>query len=151
MSDNYVKFAEVIRHLTPEEEKFLKEKFEAAKDICDKQEEEDPGYDAPYLCEEFEFDTDRHGDDDGWGRYFYFHSEECGGDFDALGVIFTEFLKKFRPDQMIVISYSETCSKPAVESFSGGGIVITVYGVKTINARDYLIRKGKKILEKGVE
>ena len=149
MANNYQLFSEVIPHLNKKEEAFLMEKFQANKDAVKKWEDSDMSEDEPIpLCEEFGIHTDTDKGKRGWGRYFYFHSMESGGDYDGIEIILTEFLRKFRPEQYIVVSWADTCSKEVAGDFGGGAIIITANGSKHIDARDWAIQRGLELLNK---
>ena len=61
---------------------------------------------------------------------------------EAIGTV-QEFLQEFYPDEFkVVISWADYCSKPRLDSFSGGTAVVTKNGFKLFDpvqqAREYV-------------
>ena len=56
--------------------------------------------------------------------YVWFHSEESGS-VEHVASFVQEFLKKWRPNGCWVLTWANTCSKPRLEGFAGGGVFVT--------------------------
>src|SRR5689334_10468962 len=106
MANYYVQFSEIVPNLTGEEEQWLREalaKLAAEDDL--------PG---------FQFDFGEKGDS---GKHLWLYSEESG-DPERVGAFVRRFLENFRPDDCWSLTYAETCDKPRVSGFSGGGLFV---------------------------
>jgi hypothetical protein len=166
MVEHYVQFCEVLPHLDPGEEAWLKGQLEYVYVLEDGEvvAEEEPGTFSPpaeiegrtivwegyrFLQDSEEaqvaagdsnrgfdcaFQTDEVGT---MGRCFRVFSEESGEPL-YLARLVQRFLARFRPEECWSLSYAETCSKPCVREFGGGGIVVTATEVFVQTTGDYL-------------
>jgi hypothetical protein len=153
MANNYLQFSEVIRQITPDEEKWLQEQLEVVY-VFDGHEyrehelpkELDPthaqfvgsrtyrdmeDYDASEedagFC--YKFCTAEDDDPDRWGRHLWLSAEE-GGDLDRVAHFVQKFLRAFRPGECWSLTWSESCSRPRVGEFGGGALFVTADDVK---------------------
>lgn len=111
MSNYYTMFSFEIESITDEERQWLREKYEAGYS------EDDSGVRFEI---NFELDLDQ-------SKAAWFHSED-GGDIAVVADFVTEFIDKFRPNEIVVIEWADTCSKPVVGGFGGGAVVISKEG-----------------------
>jgi hypothetical protein len=63
---------------------------------------------------------------------------EAGGDPDEVAQVFKAFLRKFRPREMLVVRYAETCSKPRLGEFGGGAYVVMANKIEQISAHGWV-------------
>lgn len=80
-------------------------------------------------------------DDDG----LWFHADEAG-DPDHVAQFVEEFLRRFRPDDHVGFSWADTCTKPRLDEFGGGAMVITAHGTEAMSVYQWL---GEKFAELG--
>lgn len=114
MADNYTQFSEMIPCKTKEQQDWLlKELADGVKD--------DDGGEHP-VCE---FSADK---EDIW-----VHAEDSG-DLDALADVVSFFQLRFEIDEPWTLTWAETCSKPRVGNFGGGGVVVYRGKVSWLNA-----------------
>jgi hypothetical protein len=115
MADNYTQFSTMIENLTESERawcvKYLEEL--AARSDEEIQEQGDCG-----IALESE------------GLWLY--AEEYG-DVEFAALVIQEFLKNCRPDKCFGFEWANTCSKPRIDEFSGGGVFITATDMKWFN------------------
>lgn len=161
MANNYLQFSEVMRQITPEEEKWLQEQLEVVYvfDGSEYRENElregqDPA-EAEFIgcrvfrdmedCDASEedagfsylFDTAEDGDPDCWGRHLWIYADE-GGDLDRVAHLVQKFLRAFRPGECWSLAWSESCSKPRVGEFGGGALFVTVGEIKWQNSCSFI-------------
>ncbi len=66
---------------------------------------------------------------------------EGGGSVEALAAFLESFLKRWRPKDGIGFSWADSCSKPHVNSFSGGACWVTVEETHWLTATDWLAKR----------
>ena len=59
-------------------------------------------------------------------------------DIDGVLGLVQRFLEKFRPNDYWSIEWSNTCSKPRVDAFSGGAAIITAKEVRSLHISEWL-------------
>lgn len=127
MADNYTQFSEMIPCKTKEQQDWLlKELADGVKD--------DDGGEHP-VCE---FSADR-GD-------VWVHAEDSG-DLDALANAVSFFQLRFKIEEPWTFTWAETCSKPRVSQFGGGGIVVYKGKIHGMNAWDWCTAEAKRLQE----
>lgn len=161
MANNYLSFSEVIPHLTPDEEAWLRKQLETVHVFGDREYAEDEvpqdldpanadwsgcrawrdlddydPEDGEPVGFQWEFHDD-HDTPDGWDRHLWLYTEEWGNPSRVAHLV-QKFLKDFRPDQCWVLTYATTCSKPRVGEFGGGGVFVTTEAIRWQNAYDFL-------------
>lgn len=67
------------------------------------------------------------------GRYMWIHSDYGEGDVDAAIDWVQYFFKHRRPDGELGFCWANSCSKPRLGAFSGGGVVLTASKYEFIN------------------
>ncbi len=127
MPNYYTQFSTAIESLSEDEAAWLKRVLQDTWDL-------DPdGSEYAWLIEQMdETDTDLEGwpsfghqfKENGDKPYLWVYSEESGNIEHVAGLV-QAFLAKFRPDVTVSLEWAETCSKPAVDSFGGGAVVVT--------------------------
>jgi hypothetical protein len=157
MADNYLEFSEVLAHLSPQEEAWLREQLEFVYVVGEQEYTQDTlpadldpekadwqgcraWRDLPD-CEEdgeigfhYEFHDD-HRTADSWGRHLWFCTDGWGDPWRVAHPV-QKFLKQFRPKDSWSITYAISCSKPRVSEFGGGGIFVTAAETKAYDAHD---------------
>lgn len=139
MADNYRQFAEVIEGLNDEEADWLESELENSLDACESDEERDAR--RAVIEQQFECDEPEYWPDFNWEvarepgkkhelRVF---AEDHGSVEDVAGVV-RAFLRKFRPKDSFILSWSDTCSKLRTGEFDGGAIFVTAQGVEFLQA-----------------
>ena len=53
---------------------------------------------------------------------------------DHAAAFIRRFLAMFRPDKTFVFEYANTCSKPRIDSFGGGCVIVTAKGFRTYDS-----------------
>lgn len=93
---------------------------------------------CPSVCFDCEADCLPHGlnfeiqEDSKDKKYIWIYAEE-NGDVEVLVAILQLFLKECRPTGKIGFTWANTCSRPLLNSFDGGGCNITAKGVRWFN------------------
>lgn len=59
---------------------------------------------------------------------------------EELVALIQKFLLRFHPDKMFGFTWAETCSRPVVDAFSGGAVVIGPYTEKWMVTRQFVSR-----------
>ena len=133
MADNYQLFSEMISGLTADEAEWIERMLG-----CDPEE--------PSILEEAGFDL-KEIDLEYWPGFeselrnaegeFWLYGDEYANVSHA-GEFVRAFLAKFRSDQCWSLTWAETCSKPRVGEFGGGGLFVTAKEVTALNATDWV-------------
>ena len=55
----------------------------------------------------------------------YWIRSDDAPNLDALGVVLSQFLERYRPEEAITFCWAETCSSPRLDAFGGGVAIIT--------------------------
>lgn len=118
MANNYLEFSEVIDNLTPEEMDWWEN--EAYKVDAE---------DDDFQCCDYDIKRDE--------RTVWFHADESGN-LEAVDLVVTEFLKKFRPNEYFALTWSCGCSKPRIGEFGGGAMFVTAKGTKYTDSYTWL-------------
>jgi hypothetical protein len=66
-----------------------------------------------------------------------FYAEECGWP-DRVGFLIQKYLRRFHPGECWSLTWSETCSKPHVGEFGGGGMLVTAERMIFLNAHEFV-------------
>lgn len=160
MANDYLKFSEILTHLTELEEAWLKEQLQpisvfgnekfVQEDIPDRLAKTMPDWTgARFLFEDLPFDPDWstlsfeyefQDDDEGNGRVLWFYSQGDGS-VENVAWLVHRFLAKFRPDQYWMLGYSLTCSKLRVGRFHGGALFVTASAIKGDSASAFLVEQ----------
>lgn len=130
MAENYIQFSEIITGVTPEQKEWLIDwllQYHERKDRPDKLEwSKERG-----LCEYNNEDADV------WPRFDWVFTEDGdlwirddGGDgsVEDVAVLVKTYFKRFKFDSYFTLTWAETCSKPRVGEFTGGGFIVTPHG-----------------------
>lgn len=128
MADNYLEFSEIIENLSEEEKAWIRNipagrDYEEEEDFYEALEEYgiEPGPDL--FVEEFPYFSYTIEQRDGQSHWWIYSGSY--GNVDHVIVLVQAFIRKFRPDYIFSLTYSESCSKPRVGEFGGGWVVVT--------------------------
>lgn len=147
MADYYQQFAQTIGGITPKEKEWITSylahidtETEKNPDALDAWIKERPIY--KNIDEELEM----------WphfewlleGKEWTLYSEDSAN-MDVVGFILKEFLKKFRPTDIIGIEWGYTCSKLRSDGFGGGAMVITSSRIKYLSTMDWIYSQFQQI------
>ena len=134
MANTYTQFSQVIENITDEERAWLIENTTSPEDRFSPEDEEAmhnwatelglPHEECPYWP-----DFGAIIEDDKQRLWIY--SEESGN-LDNVVILVQAFLEKFRPKEVFAMNWAATCSKPRVEEFGGGAIVVSAEEVQSI-------------------
>ncbi len=145
MADNYLQFSTVIEKLSKKEREYIEnhlnlfghdapqegdqkyKEFIQLLDIYHLDQEDEP------LGFQYNFQDD----------YIHIFSED-GGSPEHLAAFLHLFIKKFRPNDALCFSWSETCSKMRVGEFSGGACFVTAQKIHWNGAYDWCEKQWKK-------
>lgn len=130
MADSYRQTSLVIPRLTEREEAWLKSEYERRKESA--YSEDNSLYP---VADRFEFMDDNA--PKGWKRHLWIAGEEWVH-IEAVASLLQAFLAKFRPHEALGFQYSDTCSKPHVDEFSGGAVFVTAKSVRYFHADSWL-------------
>lgn len=134
MANNYLQFSEVINNITPEETEWartrLKEMTDKFSDSCG-----DEGWYFEWAVHDAHDPTQ--------GPHVWVYAEE-GGEPEHVAEFFQEFLKKFRPDECLSLTWASFCSKLRVGEFGGGGFFVTAKKAYWYNPYDDIDHETKK-------
>ncbi len=125
MADYYTQYSFEINNLTPKEESWLEREIEKRYDE-----------DFLVLLPESSFGTGLDG-----SRCLWFHEDVGGSEIDILAEMLQDFLKEFRSDLSISFSWASTCSKPRVDSFSGGAVFITSEDIVYMSTEGWIVKQ----------
>ena len=76
--------------------------------------------------------------DDGHQRLWVWSGEDGCGSPDEAATIARKFLDRFRPDETIAFEFAVSCSKPRLDSFGGGAVVITAENTEWLNTGTWI-------------
>lgn len=113
MANYYTQFSTMIKDLTDEERKWW-EKYQEEK--AERRESNDDDY---FTTCNVELQND--------GAWLY-ADDSCN--IDSTAELIQRFLSENRPDQCHSFEWAETCSKPRLDEFGGGGCFITATEIK---------------------
>lgn len=151
MPNFYCQWSEEIKDLTQEEQEWLKLALQYPYELNDEQFEEWaetlniaiekarlnegpidleywPGFDYSF-CEE----------PDGT-KYLWVHDSAGGGDIENVVLLVRTFLAKFRPGDVWTMNWGNTCSKPRIGAFGGGGVAVTAIGERWVSVSNELAK-----------
>ena len=140
MANNYFQYSQIVNDLTDAEHAWLEEKlaWEPPEGAYDDREYPWPKWfdtDAEGIGSECELTPDS----------FWFYAEECGT-VDTVSELLLEFIRQFRPDDVIRVTWASMCSKMRVGAFSGGAVVISREGIQWMDAGTWALNKKDEIL-----
>lgn len=76
---------------------------------------------------------------------FWFYAQECGN-LDTMSELLLEFIRQFRPDDIIRVTWAATSEKMRIGEFSGGAVVISREGIQWMDAGTWAKDKKDEIL-----
>lgn len=152
MANYYVNYSEIIPKLNPEEKDWLKK--ELSVDTDKMSEEEEIAWKAERTTEvsdivgrywpEFEWGFQK---DKERGMYLWV-TDGVIANMDHVLNLFQRFLIRWRPEELLVIRWSESCDKPRVGAFGGGAFVLSATESTYINTGEWVQHTLKKWPEK---
>lgn len=77
-------------------------------------------------------------DGDDGKPYVWFHADEGVGSLEHLAEFIRMFLRKFDIKEPWSLTWSETCSKPRLDAFGGGAVVVSKDAVKWLNTGSWV-------------
>lgn len=128
MADYYTHFSFEIPKLHKGETEWLKAEIKRRQEIIDEN-------DFPLFDAEYSFDPD--------GTLWLHDSEGCN--LDNLALFVQEFIKQFRPKAIFGFEWSNDCSKPRLDAYGGGAVVITASHIYWINTSSWISKTIKQI------
>lgn len=137
MADYYTEFSFAIPDLTDDETTWLKAAaiwLDAAINTED-DEHVPPMPELEGVLEDRECGTSfaMEVDDDG----LWIHSDESG-DVDEVARFCQAFLRKFRPDEHVAFEWANTCSKPRLDAFGGGAMIVTAEAIESMSTGEWV-------------
>ena len=125
MADYYTHFSFVVDVKNREQDDGLKKMLTQAKN---EELNEETLY-TPWSCETKDDLTS-----------FWFHSDDCG-QVDLIVDILAKWQEDFNYDQPICFEWANTCSKPKLDAFGGGSVLIYKGEAHYTNTFDWLTKK----------
>ena len=71
------------------------------------------------------------------GDGFWIHADESGSPDEASRLV-QAFLTTFRPDDVVSFEWSDTCSRPILDAFGGGAMIVTATDVEAMHTSGWL-------------
>ena len=149
MANNYSQFSERIEDITSDEAKWIRDvlHFDTSEDedlteLC-KQLGIPNGYDFDGMWPHFDCQLE----DEGENKLSLWLYCEEGYTEDHLTMFLQAFIRRFRPDYIMSITGSSTCSKPRIGEFGGWWLVVSkdeVLGGNSWGAAEDAVAKIKK-------
>jgi len=139
LADSYLQFSELIWNLNNDEERWCNEYLKKLESLAG---EEDEEMDALYGDVEYAPDFRWEVRDDE-GRYLWIYSDDYGN-IEHVEKFVQAFLRRWRPDDCWMMSWSASCSKPRIGEFGGGALFITKDHAHYINAGEWAFEQEKK-------
>ena len=143
MADNYVLFSQVVPRLTAAERAWA-ERTLGGGERGDELQHDEPD---PARALHASGIRTRHVDPDDWpgfaweltrpGNDLWLYSSESGNPVHA-GEFVRALLARFRRRDCWTLTWAETCSRPRVGEFGGGGLFVTAGSVRAFSASDWL-------------
>lgn len=132
MADFYTQFSSGIGELTKEEAEWCDANLH---DLTVNREDTDDPL-------EFEWRLEK----DASGTFLWLH--DCGdyGNVEQVADFVQSFLIRWRPKEVWYMSWACTCSKPRIDSFDGGAVVVTAKKTYYVNASTWAHKKSTSIL-----
>ena len=135
MADNYQLFSEVVSGITAKQRTWIERVLGCKSDQPDQ---------TTAILQDAGFDVDAIDVDD-WpdfqwefiegGSALWLQGDEYGN-INHVGEFVRALLAKFSPDQCWSLTWAETCSRPRIGEFGGGGLFVTAKEVTVVNATD---------------
>ncbi len=75
-------------------------------------------------------------DDDG----LWIHSDESGSPHEAARLV-QAFLATFRPDDAVGFEWSDACSRPILDAFGGGAMLVTATDIESTHTSDWVTER----------
>lgn len=138
MANNYTTFSAMLPIKTVKEAEWVEKTLSQIEAMCDG---EDGKY--PAWMSDFEevgylgFDTELHTE----GLWIY---TEESGIVDHVAIFVRAFLKEFHPDKFWKMTWACTCSKPRVDEFDGGAMIVTATTISFMNADRWFAQAKKR-------
>ena len=146
MADNYTLFSEVIPALTRKEQAWVRRVLGDGSDV------------APSAAELSAAGIQLDSDDEDWPGFEWRIQEpswkdlwiysEASGSVENVARFVQAFLKRFRPDDCWHMTWAETCSRPQIGEFGGGGIFVTAEGAEFYSAHEWAAGQQAKFEQK---
>jgi len=127
VADYYAHFSFEIPKLRKSEVEWLKAEIERRSKTLD--ENDFPLFDAEYRLED---------------QALWLHDSE-GCNLDNLALFIQEFIKQFRPKAIFGFEWSNDCSKPRLDAYGGGAVVITNKSIRWVNTSTWVSKTIKQI------
>lgn len=120
MANSYTQFSSQLKLKNADAADWIRRK------LIDMGEEEDPSTGGPKVDFEWEIGEDSDG---GW--FCWFHDNGESGNIDQIAEIVKEYLGMFDRKGSFVLEWANTCSKPRVNQFGGGKLLVTAKEIHT--------------------
>jgi hypothetical protein len=146
MANNWITFSEVIPHVTPNEETWIREQLDD-ESLAEESSRSRLAWQPDGDSAGFEWSVeDDHDTPDGWGRRLWLRAEESGNPLDVAAFV-QAFLRAFRRDQTFALTWAESCSKLRVGAFGGGAVFVTAESIETCCPADWLAERERTFQE----
>jgi hypothetical protein len=143
MADNYQLFSEAVRGITAQQRTWIERVLACQPDQPDQ---------TTAILKDAGFDVDAIDVDD-WPDFqwefiegdsqLWLHGDDYGN-VSHVGEFVRVFLARFSPDQCWSLTWAETCSRPRIGEFGGGGLFVTAKEVTVVNATDWVTQQRRQ-------
>lgn len=123
MADYYTHFSAQLENLSDEEVDWVKS------ELAKREEQDENGW----LGFDWELGPDK-------PVNLWLHSDESGN-VESVASFVQAFLKKFRPNDKWGMEWSNDCSRPRLDAFGGGAVVVYAKNVSWLTTHNWLSRK----------
>ena len=141
MADNYLRFSAILPALSSKEQSWVRRllaESASRKDLAR------AGIDVdaidPEMWPGFSWEIEQPSGE------LWLYSQDCC-DPQHVGQFVRAFLARFRPRECWGLTWAETCSRPIVGEFGGGGIFVTAREIQTFNVHEWLRQRQKAFLK----
>jgi len=166
MADNFSLMSAALHLVTPEERTWIEKYLPLVKCDADdetgsllielKQEAEALGmldawdevqecWKQDLRCPECDFEKYRDGESKQPLWLLWIHSEDGYGSLSGLMNLIVIWMRKFQVKEPFKLQWADICSKPRLDEFGGGAVVITTQGIFWMNTAEWVDKKIKEL------
>jgi hypothetical protein len=86
------------------------------------------------VTDDWSFEAEADDPEDGWGLWL--HSQYGG--VDAACAFIQHLLQRFDPTGRVAFEWSNDCSKPRVDAYGGGAVIVSARAIKSMSTTGWL-------------
>jgi len=148
MAEYYTQFSFAINHLNADEIVWAEKLQEFLGRDPDDDIETEPEFegiieDDCYASVAVDIEDDIGGD---YGLWVW-SGDYGGGSPDEAALLVQKFLARFRPTEVVAFEWANSCSKPRLDSFGGGAVVISATNIEWNSTSQWVYDMTRKLTE----